>query len=269
MAPKRTQSASETLLLAKLERQGQRVLRIPEDMPLVIDVAGTTAAARALVESLATKDWIVPIRRGIWAVRSRALTLEVSALEIVGFVSPGLHLVTAGRALAEHQLSDQSFRSVIVITETRLRGWQWQGENVKYVKIPPSRIWGAAERAWLLPTRLASEERALLDSLAHPRWGVALAHLVEALDRYLDRAGNTEKLALAAARYRNAHLARRLGFLIERLHGDRMALPFRALRGRTKGAIPLNLSIPPDRQPNLEPRWGIRFQDIEALVGER
>jgi predicted transcriptional regulator of viral defense system len=265
----RTQVAFETLLLAKLERQGQRVLRIPEDIPLVMEVTGTAAAARAVVDSLAAKDWIVPIRRGIWAVRSRALTVEVSTLEVVGLVSPDLHLVTAGRALAEHRLSDQSFRSIVVLTEARLRDWEWQGENVKYVKTPPSRIWGTAERSSLAPTRLASEERALLDSLAHPRWGVALAHLVEALDRYLDRTAETDKLALAAARYRNAHLARRLGFLIERLRGEQQALPFRALRGRTKGAVPLNLSVAPERQSNLDSRWGIRFHDIGTLVGER
>ncbi len=234
-----------------------------------MEIAGTAAGARALINSLAAKDWIVPIRRGIWAIRSRKLTLEVSALEIVGFVTPDRHLVTAGRALAEHQLSDQAFRSVVVITEARLRNWQWQGETVKYVKMPPSRIWGAAERSWLLPTHLASEERALLDSLAHPRWGVSLAHLVEALRRYLDRVGETEKLALAAARYRNTHLARRLGFLTEHLVGDGKAMPFRALRGRTKGAIPLNLSMPIERQPNRDSRWGVRFQDIDTLVGER
>lgn len=234
-----------------------------------MEIAGSAAAARNLVNSLAAKDWIVPIRRGIWAVRSRKLTLEISALDVVGFVTPDLHLVTVGRALSEHRLSDQTFHSIVVITNARLKGWQWQGETVKYVMMPPARIWGAAERSSLLPTHLASEERALLDSLAHPRWGVSLAHLVEALARYLQRAGETDKLALAAARYKNAHLARRLGFLIERLGGDGKALPFRALRGRTKGAIPLNLLMPTERQPNLDSRWGVHFQDIDTLVGER
>ena len=267
--PQRTLSAVESALLATLDRQDRRILRIPEDTPLVMEIAGSAVAARNLVNSLAAKDWIVPIRRGIWGVRSRKLTLEISALEVVGIVTPDPHLVTAGRALSEHQLSDQAFRSIVVITDARLRSWHWQGEAVKYVMMPPARIWGAAERSSLLPTRLASEERALLDSLAHPRWGVSLAHLVEALVRYLRRAGETDKLALATARYENAHLARRLGFLIERLSGEERSLPFRALRGRTKGAIPLNLLMPTERQPNLDSRWGVHFQDIDTLVGER
>ena len=245
------------------------MLRIPEDMPLLVGVAGTSTSARALIDSLAAKNWIVQIRRGLWAVRSRALTLEASALEIVGCVSPEMHLVTAGRALAEHQLSDQAFRSIVVVTSARVRNWQWQGETVRYVTMPAARIWGAAERSWLLPTRLASEERALLDSLAHPRWGVSLAHVVEALARYLDRVRETDKLALTTVRYRNAHVARRLGFLIEHLGGEGQALPFRALRGRTKGTVPLDLTVPAERQPHHDSRWGIRFQDIDNLIGAR
>lgn len=260
-------TAPENELLAKLARQGRSILLTPQDLPLITGIVETETAARALVNSLAEKDWLVQVRRGVWAIRSRALSIEATAIEVIGYVTPDPHLVTAGRALREHRLSDQTFRSLVVMTPHRLRSWEWQGERVKYVLTPRERIWGAAERSPLLPTRIANEERALLDALAHPRWGVSLAHLTEALDRYLERTGESDKLALATARYKNAHLARRFGFLIEQLAGEAKALPFRALRGSTKGAIPLNRLLSTEHQPHLNTRWGIRHQDTDILLG--
>lgn len=203
------------------------------------EIAGGREAALAALERLAKRGRLVHVRRGVWVARTETGTIPLGALELVGAVAPKTHLVTAGRALAERGLSDQSFRTIIVATETGGRPWSWQGESVRYVKLPGARIWGGvALRRADLAVNVATAERACLDSLAHPAWGVSLAQVVEALDRLLTQR-DTERLALATRRYDNANLARRVGFLVSRLRREDDARAFLALRGTSRAAISL------------------------------
>jgi len=144
--------------------------------------------------------------------------------------------MTAGRALAFHGLSDQSFRTIVVLVPTAQRGWQWQGETVRYIVQSDERIWGAREmRGARRPTMIARPERAILDSLAHRAWGVSLSQVVRAVALGLrSDPGFADRLARATARYGNAALARRIGFMVHRLSGDRAAAPFKGLVGTSR-----------------------------------
>jgi predicted transcriptional regulator of viral defense system len=180
------------------------------------------------------------VRRGAYVVRPRSRALAITALELVGALERDGHLVTAGAALAFHRLSDQSFRTIIVLTPAQQRGWVWQGERVVYVQTRRDRIWGERvmrPAAW--PTWIARPERAILDALAHPKWGVSLSQVVEAVGNGLreTRQSDTrfsERLAQAAARYGNAAVSRRLGFIVSELAGDAAAAPLRGLIGTSR-----------------------------------
>ena len=75
-------------------------------------------------------------------------------------------------------------------------------------------------------------ERALVDAVSHPRYGVSLSMAVGALDRaagldprFLGR------LVGATRRYRSPATARRIGLLVERLFGEEASAPFEGLIG--------------------------------------
>ena len=244
-------------LLARLDRKHVRVLRLPDDWPLVDEVAGDRTASQSLVFRLHQKGTLRQIKRGAYAVRPRSRTLSLSALDLIGPIGPDTHLVTGGAALARHGLSDQSFRTVVVLVPTPQRGWEWQGEKVKYVVQPSDRIWGGAPlRMDRAPTVVARRERAIIDSLAHPAWGVSLPQVVEALQRALVEPRFAETLALAAARYDNAFLSRRLGFLVSRIAPGPAAAPFRSLIGTSRAVAALDARGP--QTGEIHSAWRLR-----------
>lgn len=180
-------------------------------------------------------------------------------------MTPRPYLITAGRALAEFGLSDQHFFHVIVLTSHRLSDWSWQGDEVRYALVAPGRIWGLSTPDG---PRVALPERAILDCLANPRWGVGLAQTAEALDRAVRDCTSPERLAQTAERYGSAAAARRLGYLLELLHGPDAGSPLLPLRGRSHARVLLSSSTP-NRGPS-NPRWGLRINvDPDALLAHR
>jgi predicted transcriptional regulator of viral defense system len=258
-------------ILDTLHQAGRRVLLLPEDWALVDGVTHERSRSRVAIHRLAKSGWLRPIRRGAWAVRSESGTVRLSALGLVGALTRGPHLVTAGQALAFHRLSDQSFREIVVVVPNAQRSWSWLGTRVRYVRMPVAEIWGGREhRFGELKTVIASPERAVLDSLAHPRWGVALSQVAEAIDRATRRDDAfVERLALAAAQYDNAMLARRLGFLVERLRSPEEARAFLALRGATHASAALLPRTDADTSEQ-DSRWRVAENvPFELLTGHR
>ena len=207
---------------------------IPRDYELLDSITGDRSRSEALLERLVKSGWLERVRRGAYVVRSRSASLRLTAVDLVGELSPRPHLITAGRALELADLTDQSHRVIVVLTATAVRDWSWLGEQVAYVRTARERIWGGEARGSShRPPQVASPERAILDCLAEPRWGVSLFEVVRALGTCLRRPRFEERLALAAAHYRNAAVARRIGFLTETIAGPEAARGFLALRGRS------------------------------------
>jgi predicted transcriptional regulator of viral defense system len=98
--------------------------------------------------------------------------------------------------------------------------------------------------------------------------GVSLPQAAEAVDRALPDHTDLGRLARAAERYGNAAVARRLGYLLELLHGSEAAEPLFPLRGRSHAHVLLS-SSGPDKGPT-SPRWNLRVNvDPDALTSER
>jgi predicted transcriptional regulator of viral defense system len=257
-------------LLAELDRRHITVLRVPDDWPLVDEVTGSRSASRSLIFRLSESQLLRKIKRGAYAVRPRSGTLALSALDLVGGVGPESHMVTAGRALAHHGLTDQSYRTIIVLVPSAQRGWVWQGETVRYIPQAEDRIWGARElRAARRPTMIARPERAILDSLVHPSWGVSLSQSVGAIALALRRdATFADRLARATSRYGNAAQARRIGFTVDRVAGERAASPFRSLIGTSRSTTPLDPRGP--RAGPIHSEWRLHENvPFELLLEEQ
>jgi predicted transcriptional regulator of viral defense system len=97
-------------------------------------------------------------------------------------------------------------------------------------------------------------ERAILDAVSHPRYGVslhmALGALRSAVERDPDFLG---RLVEAARRYDSAATARRIGLLVDQLFGQDAAEPFRALIGTSR--TPVSLRPGGERTGPIDHRW--------------
>jgi predicted transcriptional regulator of viral defense system len=256
-------------LLAQLDRQHVRALRFPEDWPLVDAVTGSRSASQQLIFRLNRANLLRQVKRGAYVVRPRSRSLAISALELVGALERGRHLVTAGKALEYDRLSDQSYRTIVVLTPSQQRGWEWQGERVVYVLQPLHKIWGGRQlKPAIAPTWIARPGRAILDSLAHHRWGVSLSQVIEATEKALEDPRFPERLAQAAARFGNAAVARRLGFILSRIAGENAASPFRALIGTSRALTPLDPTGP--KGGYTHPEWRLRENvSFDLVAGGR
>lgn len=258
----------QSALLALLDRRQQAALVLPRDFEALDGITGDREKSQDLIERLARSGWLQRVRRGAYVVRARSRAIQLGAVELIGEVSPPRHLVTAGKALQLHQLTDQSYRRIVVLVAQPARGWEWFGEQVHYARVPPDRIWGGEHLGMRgrPATMIAVPERAVLDSIAEPRWGVSLPQVVGALRFALDRPRFNERLATAAARYGNAAVSRRLGFLVERLGGPAASGPFLALKGSSHTATPL-VSGGRSDTGYLDSKWRVRVNvDMNTVM---
>jgi predicted transcriptional regulator of viral defense system len=242
------------------------IVRLDEDLEALDGATGSRRRSHDSLRRLQRDGRLRRIRRGIYVLVGPTGTADTGVFQLIDATTPRPYLITAGRALAEFGLSDQHFFRVVILTPHDLESWRWQGDDVVYVHTPEERIWGL-----YTPNgpSVALPERAILDCLAHPRWGVTLPQVAEAIDRGIQN-GRTPPagLASAATRYRNHAAAQRLGYLIEALHGADAAEPFLALRGRTHSAVLLSASGM-NRGP-IDSKWRVRVNvDPDALVAHR
>jgi predicted transcriptional regulator of viral defense system len=232
------------------------------------ELSGSRSRSRAVLERLEHEGRIRRVRRGIYVLVDATGGVRVGILDLIAASASGPYLVTGGRALQFHGLTDQHFRRVHVLTPSQLRPWSWRGDDVHYVRTEAA-LGASAVRTRRTRARVAAPARAIVDSLSHPRWGVTLAQVVEALDKMLRRDPDfADTLAVATSRQDNHALARRLGFLVSHLGGSNAARPFLALLGDSKASTPLQAgagAIGP-----IDSRWQVRVNaDLERLLQHR
>lgn len=197
--------------------------------------SGHRHAATALA-SLARSGRVVPVRKDLFVLPDVTGRLTVGLADLIEVVAPELHLITGGRALEEHKLTNQHFFSIIVLVPGPISGFSFRGEKAVFMVTESKRIWG-----WQEPTpRYALAERALLDAVSHSRYGVSLPVAVGALRRAAKADPDfIERLVAAARRYNTDAVARRLGLIVDRLFGDTVAEPFVELIGASRTPVPL------------------------------
>lgn len=263
-------------LIATLNRRGQPVLRVHEDRELLLELFGHERPALAAIRRLARHKSLVPVRRGSWAVRSERGTFTAGALELIGWLTPAEHLVSAGAALARHGLTDQVFRSIIVAVASPQREWSWLGERVLYREVSAKRLWGQSRSRSShqgAKTKVASAEKTFLDCLSHPGWGVTIPQAAQALDAYLSRkpgglGGSRDPLLTAARRYHSQAVAQRLGYLVELVAGPGVAETLRPLV--RPDATPVLLANGSHGKGVLDRRWRVMVNvPPEALLEHR
>ncbi len=238
------------------------IVIVADDLAALDRITGVRSRSHDLIATLENAGRLRPVRRGAYVLVDPGGNVRVSVLDLVAALSPKPHLITAGRALQFHDLTDQHFRLIVVLASKNARPWSWQGERVRYSRTDRS-LKDAAARTRRTRAAVATPERALADSLDHPSWGVTLAQVAEALDTMLRRDPPfADRLATEVALGYGPAAARRFGFLISRLAGDDAARAFLPLRGRSKATTKL-LSGGAAQGP-IDTRWAIQ-QNIDLV----
>jgi predicted transcriptional regulator of viral defense system len=205
---------------------------------LDLDVADRQTGHRAYTNKalsrLVRAGRILAVRKDLIVLPDAKGRVAVDLPALVDVIAPEPYLITGGRALQHHHLTDQHFFSVVVMP-ARTTGFSYRGETAVFLTTKPARIWGWQEGE---RPRIANPERAIIDALSHPRYGVSFPQALDALLLSVKRDPVfIERLAESVRRHDSFATARRAGLLVDRLFGADAAIPFRELIGNSRTPV--------------------------------
>lgn len=229
---------------------GRPGIAVPsKDLDIADSITGSRARTQEALGRLARKGRLRTVRRDLLLLPDVTGRITAGLDQLIDTVAPEPYLITGGAALERHRLTDQHYFSTPVLVPTRVTTLTYRGERAVFLATRPEYIWG-----WVDDQRphYATPERALVDVLDSPRYGVPFDQAVSALN--LAVRSDPELLARLVEvlqRFRSAAAARRVGLLVDRLFGEDAAAPLRELIGQTRTPVPLRrggvMNAPVDR----------------------
>ena len=255
-------SATSRRELATLFGAGKRTVSVDE-AAIALDTSRVKAAKR--LAALASRGWLRRIRRGLYlAVPADAAMPSMwteDAWYLADLVWKPCYI--GGWSAANHwSLTDQVFRSTVVMTANRVRRVSQELAGVAYLvhHVPPASLeWGlAAEWRHERRVQLSNPERTVADLLTRPELGGGIRHTMEILDTAMLDASVTD-IVDAVKRLKHGAALKRLGYLLEELgySADAIDLPM------SSGVVLLDPALP-NGGPR-SPKWGLRVNvDLSA-----
>jgi predicted transcriptional regulator of viral defense system len=253
----------DDLVLREMHRAGlnagRRGICLPSaDLDTLAGVAGSRSAAQKAIQRLAGAGRVVRVRRDLLVLPDAMGLLGVDMPDLVDAVADRPYLITAGRALEHHELTDQHFFGVIVLTPGHLEKFSYRGQTATFLHTDPANIWGWEEAPG---PRYALPERAIVDVLNHPRYAVTLTQAIDALLLAVSRDSTvTDRLLDTVIRYDSPSTARRVGLVVERFLGREAAAPYRELVGQNRS--PVLMRSRGRRDGELDSAWRVRVNAI-------
>ncbi len=227
-ATKPKQSLVGIELVRLLAYEGDRIFTTDRARKLAPRVGLKDAYLVEALYHLRRNNWIVSLRRGLYALSSMvpgvvaAHEFEVAA----ALVSPAM--ISHWSALHYHGLTEQIPRDVFVLTTTdawipRPRtdrverfgsGFRAGDTTYRFIQVKPDRFFGGGQW-WIGEVRVAMTdlERTLLDGLSMPRYCGGFAEVLHAVQVGMDRL-NIELISEYAVRL-GVTIAKRLGWVLE------------------------------------------------------
>ena len=225
--PKRSMAGIE--LVRILAYEGDRIFTTERARELAPRAGLRDDYVLEALHHLRRNDWIVPLRRGLYALSSPVPGVAaVHEFEVaMALVQPAA--ISHWSALNDHGLTEQIPRHVFVLTTTDVSvprkrtsesaegrgGYPVNGTVYRFVQVRPERYFGV-ERIWMGDARVSitNLERTLLDGLAMPQHCGGFGEVIHAFGQAMDRL-NVERIAEYAQRLGSA-VAKRAGWVLER-----------------------------------------------------
>ncbi|MXY87661.1 MAG: hypothetical protein F4Y92_02210 [Dehalococcoidia bacterium] len=260
-------------LVRRLSSEGDRIFTTDRARELAPLVGLKDSYVCEALQRLGRDGWIVPLRRGLYAMSSAVPgSTFVHEFEVaMALAHPAA--ISHWSALHLHGLTEQVPRAVFVLTTTessvpRTRGegvdqgsgWSVVGDTAyRFIQVQPKRFFGV-ERVWVGDARVTvtDRERTLLDGLSMPRHCGGFAEVLHAFDVALPDL-DIDRITGYALQL-DAATAKRLGWVLERLGVEPLPLEELPIKGYRK----LDPSGP-DSGPH-NGRWMVR-ENLPGLVG--
>jgi predicted transcriptional regulator of viral defense system len=230
--------------------EGRPGIAVPSSdlVEIAAAVGGLDAATQAL-KRLAQSRRVIRVRRDLVVLPDAAGLLGVEFVRLLDVVSPRPYLITAGAALQHAGLTDQHYFTFPVLVSRETSELRYRGSTARFFVVDPSNLWGWHGAASLKTRRVrhgvspfASPERAIIDAINHPRYGMSLTQVSNALLRAVEHDRSfLRELHGAVSLYSAGSLAhgaraaaRRTGYMVEQLFGAKAARPYRDLVGENR-----------------------------------
>lgn len=241
---------------------GRPGIAVPSlDLDLARQRIGDHRAEEAL-RRLRQSKRVLHVRKDLVVLPDATGRMTVGLPELISVVAPAKHLITGGRALEESRLTNQHSFSQIVLVPKAITNFSFRREKAVFLTTEVDHIWGWQRSG----PHYASPERALVDAVSHPRYGVSLSMAIGALDRAAGRDPRfLDRLVGATRRYRSPATARRLGLLVERLFGQEAGVPFEGLIGTNR--TPVLLRAGGAKTGQLNEKWRVIVNATTDLEG--
>ena len=218
-------------LVRLLASEGDRIFNTDRARELAPKAGLTDDYLLELLHHLRRNDWIVPLRRGLYALSSPVPGVAaVHEFEVaMALIKPAA--ISHWSALNYHGLTEQIPRHVFVLTTTDASvprkqasdsargrgGYPVNGTVYRFVQAQPKRYFGT-ERIWVGDARVSMTdlERTLLDGLAMPQHCGGFGEVIHAFAEAMGRL-DLQRIAEYAQRLGSA-VSKRAGWVLE-LHG--------------------------------------------------
>jgi len=200
------------------------------------------------------QGWLSRVRRGLYVPVPLESSTGNVALEDPWIIADRLFppCYIGGWSAAEHwDLTEQIFRSVLVMTTTKPRNRQPEIKGQKFVvrTILPASLFGT-KPVWRGPVKVAVSDptRTVLDMLDDPSLGGGIRPTADVLQSYLkSKSKDMELLVSYAKRLNSGAVFKRLGFLLERYATEETATIKACRSCLTTGNVKLDPSLPAER----------------------
>ncbi len=216
-------SDMEQRLYFTLGEKGERVFTI-KDIANVLDIS--PQHARNLAAHMANKNAIERVKPGLFVripenvILDKRLYKEDAILIADKVAERGF--LSHYTALSLHGLAERYANRVYVTTCGHQRDIRYHEIDIHFVTVIPKRFFGMKTVPYSDSTiTIADRERTILDAVYAPRYSGGWSEVIKCLKNL--EAVDWERLQLYLVKYGSKNLARRVGYLMEKL--DNVPLP--------------------------------------------